>query len=114
MKRSEIYREAAQIVAHGECSRSCYAINRVQRLYSSDRNAVQQAYVDTMLDGEYATWALDWGGDGDSQKAHDIRVLALCFMAAIAEAEEAATKVNRAKKKRRSLAHAKRVPAVSK
>jgi hypothetical protein len=87
MKRSEIYREAAEIVSQRRpfLEYACHALRRLglpcdefeSYMWPPDRTPDQNR------------WSGFWGApDAESQ---DCRVIALCFMAAIAEDEERST-----------------------
>lgn len=78
-KSSEIYRKAAQMIADGECSRSCWAIAKAQSRPHWIRTKARRAYVATILGTEMTS---ELPGI-----TNPVRILALCFMAAIAESE---------------------------
>ena len=90
MKRSAIYRKAARLIESGSMDRSCWAVVSAENAGRAlwENTPAREAYADQILGGEEDTYALDWGPNGaDSREAKRIRVLALCFMAAIAESE---------------------------
>lgn len=120
MKRSEIYRKAARFQeTEFGWGFACWSLKHALGL-PHHSPTVSRAYMEiaTHFAEYYKPRSLEmregWFTRIPLRQRQGYRVTALCFMAAIAEAEEAATKVDRAKKKRRPLAHAKRVPAVSK
>lgn len=64
--------------------RSCWALNLVQGGARYNNTELTDRYVDVMLDGQTITSALPWDDTGDTPAAHEIRVLLLCFAAALA------------------------------
>jgi hypothetical protein len=98
VKRSEIYREAARLLESGSpgiYGWSCYAISLAEGLPFRVTDVVRE-YTETFspfsgrrlrtVSARYR--AHTWGTQWDRSERHDCRVLALCFMAAIAEDEE--------------------------
>jgi hypothetical protein len=90
-KRVELYREAARLVHVGQTRRSCYAvaIAATGDEFGSSRVPEVKRYMKAMLDGEYFTAALPWDKEFDCAENDRIRVLLLCFMAAMVEAGDA-------------------------
>lgn len=86
MKRSDVYREAARRVAEGEEEFSCVAV------ILAGPGAITNYEALMRPDGHWGAWGSGWGDPNAYVKTyatiHDCRVLALCFMAAIAEYEE--------------------------
>lgn len=87
-------REAARLVEQNSdtINRSCWALKLAQGLKKCDDSELADRYVDVMLDGQTCTMYLPWadeddGSDniGDREEDHDVRVLLLCFAAAMAE-----------------------------
>ncbi len=87
MKASQVYRKAAQRIERGFSDRACYAINAVLGLPLSAKSAEKMAYVDQVLCGSEITSYL-YSAEDEMNGWMDMRVVALCFMAAIAEDEE--------------------------
>jgi hypothetical protein len=95
MKTSTLYRRAAEMVDSGEAYYGCTAIYMLKRnvkmsekfFTSIDHEALAFAYMfqnnkykDTLYRGCF--------GDCRNKKNQELRVLALCLMAAIVESEE--------------------------
>lgn len=65
-------------------NRSCWALNLAQgSARYCEGTPLTARYIDVMLGGEYCTSRLF--SDGDLQEDMDVRVLLLCFAAAMAE-----------------------------
>lgn len=93
MKLSEIYREAAWRIEGGHEKYGCIAIEGVAAVWD-DGMIVNWSHVDTAIASfsEYFrpenTYSRDpWFGRACTANQQNRRILALCFMAAIAESE---------------------------
>ncbi len=91
MKASEIFAQAAE-VAFLEKSCGCYALEQVcQQGYM--RGQIFDKFADVFgPTNKTAIQIGGWWGDCDDKENQNARLLALCFMAAIAEDEERARK----------------------
>ena len=80
-RRAQRYREAARLIESGQEELCCPALKRVGL---SSRELVRWWLDDGNTPDVH--WALDWAYDfgGDERRNH--RILALCFLAAVAEA----------------------------
>lgn len=91
MKRSEVYLRAAELVAQRTDEPSCLALETVMenlalRDWSKPTIRYQRLFAPNIgLAGGATTWGYEWG---IRSVRKDCRILALCFMAAIAEYEE--------------------------
>jgi hypothetical protein len=99
--RAQLFRDAAKFIEDGNEDRSCYAVvymdvcrhkvtdcsPSIPENYSASKEA--KRYRDFMLGGTDCAAALFGEDDVDSEEAHNIRVLALCFMACAVETEDA-------------------------
>lgn len=89
MKRSEIYREAARLVEMGAEQYSCIAIANAAhgwaRQLPCNEYEESRIYVETFADHPDELNRLF---SQECEDAQDLRILALCLMAAIAEDDE--------------------------
>lgn len=90
-KASEVYREAALKMERMATSRfSCCAIDLAAGVatHSAERARYEQMFRPKT---DHSAWANEWreteDWDGETSFIHECRILALCFMAAISEAE---------------------------
>jgi hypothetical protein len=85
---AEVYRKAALLIERGEACRSCWAVSMAVD-YRDD--SFKRRYVEAMLGGDECTAQLfyDIPGGGNGKLSDDIRVVSLCFMAAMAETGDA-------------------------
>lgn len=93
MKPSEVYREAALLVERGHERFACHAICAVLFLEENAHNEYSKKFSEWFRPEESrVAWMVDYNGADDDpenmETSQDRRVLALCFMAAIAEDEE--------------------------
>ena len=97
MKRSEVYREAARLLEAGEYTYnwSCWTICQAKGVPFYNFGEPKPAEVDDyeITFSPYNENADShtrhcWGRAWDEDERRDCRILALCFMAAIAEDEE--------------------------
>ena len=89
MKASEVYRKAAERIAsrmfsQGEHYCACYAITLADKESEEENKAMFSDWF--MPEGKFKEQY--WFGDTYDKEARKERILALCFMAAIAEDEE--------------------------
>jgi hypothetical protein len=88
--RASVYREAARLIAQDKCGFSCWAIAIAGGFEAEwDRKGykppVLTEYVETFTNGgNHVDLQLRFDDEGDAM-ATNLRVLALCFMAAITE-----------------------------
>lgn len=98
---STIYREAARLIERGEAEYSCTTVDLLEGTIETAPNGgpLTAAYMRLMFGWE--RWPIDASVDFE----RDDRVIALCFMAAIAEDEErSARRSIRARKKTKAEA----------
>lgn len=89
MNPSEIYRKAAELIARGTQQHSCVAISIVVNYESfHERQSYGALFRPSRRVGSNDPWGEWWSEE--SKVCRDCRVIALCFMAAIAEDEESA------------------------
>jgi hypothetical protein len=90
-RRAAIYRKAARLIERGDWDRSCWAVTAAEfgSLDHRSDDANVDAYADFMLGGCQVSSRLFSYIGHDSQKAQDIRVLLLCFMACAVETGDA-------------------------
>lgn len=93
MKASEIYRRAAELQDTGQYS-SCYAVNEAVTGDARKPTKEAQKYAALFSPRENhdpdESWGLEWADNPWFWGVNECRVLALCFMAAIAADEERA------------------------
>ena len=83
-RRTKIYLEAARLVAEGEKIYCCYAISEqdVQDVYAARHRFFELFKHDGSQPGGYWNMSRHW-------RRQQLRVLSLCFMAAMAEVGDA-------------------------
>ncbi|MBM3460768.1 MAG: hypothetical protein FJX76_01575 [Armatimonadetes bacterium] len=84
MRASAVYLEAARRIDDGRDTFSCYAINAVNWWDNYHSDLFIKLFKPRR--GAFGLWGQEWGDDDKTRRS--CRVLALCFMAAIAEDEE--------------------------
>jgi hypothetical protein len=85
-KRAAIYRKAAKLIDDGFCDRSCWAVKSAATGDIFGPCPECDEFVDVMLGGSDVTSMLPFGNTSDTiMEDRDIRILLLCFMAAITE-----------------------------
>jgi len=92
MKPSEIYRKAARMLEKRQAVHTCSCLviqEALGRIGDANFSPVTARYIALFKPdgkGESDIWGNEWAGDENSRR--DCRVLALCFMVAIAEDSE--------------------------
>ena len=90
MKPSQVYREAARLLERKEVITCCPAISTAERPYHDERGHNGECRLD-QLEGPFREffWPDNgqayWWGSPKVKANQDARVIALCFMAAMAE-----------------------------
>lgn len=88
MKLSEIYRNAAKLIERNKTAFACFAIDdacRGNRLLAKEPQLEFSGLFRPIGKGANESWFRDAGSTPDERR--NIRILALCFMVAIAESE---------------------------
>ena len=90
MKASEVYREAAKQMELGYANFCCHALTRVGGYGLCAK--MKKLYAPRSLSSAWMEDSDDGKGSYLGTESHNYRILALCFMAAIAEDEERSRK----------------------
>lgn len=86
MKRSKVYRQAAELVDKDYAEFSCSAVSRVSSNSQYTYPLARQLYADFMLNGENSP-EVSYLWEMPAHKAKNLRVMLLLMMAAVAESE---------------------------
>ena len=86
---ADLYRKAAKAIESGDLYRGepvAYACHALELAHEGEHTFLCVAMKAIFApDSQYHAWLNPWSTAGDFSTPHDVRILALCFMAAIAE-----------------------------